>query len=742
MHSLFSQILELSRIGSMTIIVVLCVRYLLKNAPKKYSYLLWSVVWLRLTVSRTVSWNWSLYTLLCRIKGSQSTVMERASITASEASDSAAYILRPAVANGTASEMNTDLMTGVQTSSEIIRSEHVSEVAVAEPIGANTGRALSIDIEKLLLIVWCIVFIILVSYSVLSAVRLWRKLRFSTPDGEGNRLSGDISSPFVFGLIRPTIYLPYGLTGQTKDLCVMHEKAHIRRGDHLAKGIAFFIVCIHWFNPLVWIAFKLMERDQEESCDETVLNTGDALTSAYCRALLAFASNDRRMMPEHVGFSDTDVKKRIKHSIAYRKRSRIASAVALAFCVLTIVSCGTDAAKLFVLEQPDRYETRNMMEDPSGYGSDEGYLQVSDGLNGKYLTYIDYESGSSRYLCSVDGCSHDGSTCESYLGHGDRSTVVPVLMKDHVLLFYSSRTAQSGSVVISPLTEASRIEIKTNEGVPDGNPIIFASDVSFPMNNARIAVSDDSAVFVLSRIVEREEGNRRIFELGELNINSRRYSTVYMMNSSADQLRFLGVTDRGFIVDEIKGMTHKIKEIEFCTLVERSIVSFADGEMTVEPYGNCLLCLHFIDGGKVSVVSVNTSTLESTVIVDDISSAGLKSTLSDLESGKDIFISGFFSHYVLLGYLSGDISTAYSTLTRLSQVGVDIETGDVIPIDLHTDVNGLKVPVTVLGEAGEDRLIVSILEEDQTARYKERKALITIKDLLSGNLKLININTA
>lgn len=108
-------------------------------------------------------------------------------------------------------------------------------------------------------------------YGVVSYLGVRRKLRVMIPLRDNIFLADDIRSPFVIGLFRPRIYLPCGLGDKEQEYIVLHERHHIRRCDHIAKALAFIALCIHWFNPLVWLAFGLFGKDMEMSCDEAVI---------------------------------------------------------------------------------------------------------------------------------------------------------------------------------------------------------------------------------------------------------------------------------------------------------------------------------------------------------------------------------------------------------------------------------------------------------------------------------------
>ncbi|MBP5155506.1 MAG: hypothetical protein J6252_02870, partial [Clostridia bacterium] len=134
----------------------------------------------------------------------------------------------------------------------------------AQPAEAAHGA------EYYLSIVWAVGFAAMLVYAAVNYVLLRRRLTDSVKYQKGVRLSDKIRCPFVLGLFRPTVYLPFGLDGRTESFVLSHERAHISRGDHWFKFLWYCVLALHWFNPLVWVSFILVCRDIEYACDERV----------------------------------------------------------------------------------------------------------------------------------------------------------------------------------------------------------------------------------------------------------------------------------------------------------------------------------------------------------------------------------------------------------------------------------------------------------------------------------------
>ena len=155
--------------------------------------------------------------------------------------------------------------------------------------------------------------------------------------------SDSINSPFVFGVPFPKIYVPFSLDGKELEAVVMHEKAHIERCDHIVKPAAFFILALHWFNPLVWVAYVLFCRDVELACDERVIRTLDDNGKAdYSQALLSCTSGHRIITSSPLAFGEVGVKARVKSVLGYRKPALWVIVCAVVVVVIAAVLFMTD----------------------------------------------------------------------------------------------------------------------------------------------------------------------------------------------------------------------------------------------------------------------------------------------------------------------------------------------------------------------------------------------------------------
>lgn len=276
---LFVDILNMSYMGTVVILIVLLARILLKKSPKKYIYLLWSIPLIRLLIPFTFQSVMSLFP----------TKVNPISIEIGQSTE---------VVSDTVSEGMVQPKTG--------------------PIGTQTSPFESF--LDLLVIVWLFVMVILLVKGLVSYYRLKGQLKTSTHIEENIYMSNQIETPLVVGIFKAKIYLPYAIMAEEKNFIILHENMHIERHDQLFRFIAYLALCIHWFNPLVWLAFRLSERDMEMACDEAVIGQlGERVKKDYSRSLLDFTIKKSNMNLSPLAFSEGDTKDRVKNVLDFKK---------------------------------------------------------------------------------------------------------------------------------------------------------------------------------------------------------------------------------------------------------------------------------------------------------------------------------------------------------------------------------------------------------------------------------------
>ena len=192
-------------------------------------------------------------------------------------------------------------------------------------------------------VVWAAGVAIMLAYALISYLRLKKRVSTAFPIGKNIRQSEFVDSPFVLGLFRPVVYLPFRMDSADMEPVIAHELTHIRRKDHWWKPLGFVLLAVHWFNPLMWVAYILLCRDIELACDEKVIAGLDSESRAnYSEALVACSVNRRAIAACPLAFGEVGVKERVKSIMNYRKPGFWVIVLAVILCAILAVSMLTD----------------------------------------------------------------------------------------------------------------------------------------------------------------------------------------------------------------------------------------------------------------------------------------------------------------------------------------------------------------------------------------------------------------
>ena len=311
MTAIFERVLNMSLTGSIVIAVVLLARLLLRRAPKIYSYMLWAVV---------------LFRLLCPISLSASlSVLKPLPVTTTQGLSTVTY--RP--------------VEPVTPASGQIGQENAKPES-AEAVKAETGD----QAMTLAAAVWLTVGGALAACSLVQYTVLRRKLREAVPYRGEILLSDKIRTPFVMGVLSPKIYLPWDTPQEERRFIIAHERQHIHRGDPLWKLLGYLALCVHWFNPLVWLAFFLGGKDMEMSCDEAVLNRlGEGIRADYSQALLRLATHKRLIAGMPLAFGEGETKGRVRNMARWRRPKVWVSGICAVLCLAVLAVCALNPQK-------------------------------------------------------------------------------------------------------------------------------------------------------------------------------------------------------------------------------------------------------------------------------------------------------------------------------------------------------------------------------------------------------------
>ncbi len=324
MSAFFINIVNMSISASWIVLAVLLLRLLLKKAPKWITVLLWGVVAVRLICPFTIESVMSL-------------------IPSAETISPQVLIEHP--------EINTGFPILNHTINPIIQE---TTVTVAPEKSINALQLFVRIFSK----VWAAGIAGMILYTLISYVKVKRKIGTAVLLRDNIFQSESVVSPFVLGIIKPKIYLPFRMDEQDMSHVIAHEQAHIRRKDHWWKPFGFLLLAIHWFNPLMWLSYVLLCRDIELACDEKVVKDLDHEQRAdYSQALLTCSVNRRIIAACPLAFGEVGVKDRVKLVLHYKKPAfwiivaAIAASVVLAVCFLTDPATSLDPEMSAFIEE-------------------------------------------------------------------------------------------------------------------------------------------------------------------------------------------------------------------------------------------------------------------------------------------------------------------------------------------------------------------------------------------------------
>ena len=300
MNELFLKIINMSISASWLVLAVLILRFVLKKAPKWINVLLWGIVAIRLICPFSFESTLSLIP-------SAETIPLNIGMDTTPTINSGISAINNAV-NPIISQSNT-------------------------PMAGASVNLLQITIG-IYEYIWIFGMIALALYTAISYWRLRRKVDTAVRYKDNIFQSENVSFPFVLGIIKPRIYLPFKMNGQYLEYVVAHEQAHICRKDHWWKPLGFLLLMIHWFNPLMWLAYVLLCRDIELACDEKVIKElGNEQRGDYTQALVACSVNRRMIAACPLAFGEVSVKERVKSVMNYKKPAFWVIIISVIVCV-------------------------------------------------------------------------------------------------------------------------------------------------------------------------------------------------------------------------------------------------------------------------------------------------------------------------------------------------------------------------------------------------------------------------
>lgn len=308
MSELFLNVVNMSVSASRIILAVMLIRLIFKSLPKRINIILWAVVAIRLLLPFSIE---SVLSLMPK-----------------EDMISLNYTNAP------------------HLSGQVIINNVINQNSDKPLWNISDSSAITVDSVFIISVIWLTVAFAMIIYSIISYVRLQRRVDTAILYKDNIYLSENVTSPFVLGILKPKIYLPFNMDDTDSEYVIAHEKAHISRRDHWWKFIGFLILNIHWFNPFVWISYKLFCCDIELACDEKVIKDLENDSKAdYTEALVACSVNKNIGMLCPLSFGEVGVKQRVKSIMNYKKPQFWGILVSAIVCIIVCICFLTDPVK-------------------------------------------------------------------------------------------------------------------------------------------------------------------------------------------------------------------------------------------------------------------------------------------------------------------------------------------------------------------------------------------------------------
>ncbi len=312
MADLFIKVLNMSISAGWLVLAVLILRMLMKKAPKWMLVLLWGIVAIRLICPVSLE---SAFSMIPSAETIPQDIM---------------LDTEPAINSGIPA-MNQMINPILSESFAPNPTASVNPLQIWIPVLAN---------------VWCLGMLVMAAYTLITYLRLRKQVAAAVLLRQNIYQSERIRTPFVLGVIRPKIYLPFRLENTAMEYVIAHEQAHVQRKDHWWKPLGFLLLMIHWFNPFLWAAYVLLCRDIELACDEKVIRTFDHEQRAgYSESLLACSIDHKMIAACPLAFGEVGVKERVKAVISYRKPAFWMIVVTAVLCITAAVCFLTDPVK-------------------------------------------------------------------------------------------------------------------------------------------------------------------------------------------------------------------------------------------------------------------------------------------------------------------------------------------------------------------------------------------------------------
>lgn len=327
MTDLFLYFLPLSIKAMVIIPLIIWVRFLIRKQPKIYSYALWAVVFLGLLVNVKIALpdTHRFFTPVGTVNNSLINQYDN--------------IMDDYVGEADFYHTNTlEYYEAVESGIVPVYDGEVGSYVVTAKDSITPPSTVKNSVMPMLAVVWASGVMTALFIFLKNIIDFYVKLSGAEKYKDNIYISYNITSPLVYGFLKPKIYIPSSMADLPLERIIKHEQTHIRRGDHIIKPLCMTIAVIHWFNPLVWLAFRLMCRDMEMSCDESVIRQ-DGNKKEYSLRLLNCATDKKLQPSPMVLFGEADAESRIKNILSYKQPAKMVSVLLMTVVAICFTAC-------------------------------------------------------------------------------------------------------------------------------------------------------------------------------------------------------------------------------------------------------------------------------------------------------------------------------------------------------------------------------------------------------------------
>ena len=416
-HQAFARLLMMAFYGSVMIVVVMMARTLLKRAPRWICCVMWALVAFRLLCPLDLPSGLSVYNIIAADDdGVLTQCIQSLDIRTSEK-----------ILQGPDEEAIISYKTSAGLAGENVVDTFVSDAAAETellPGGLAAHGSFALLLSDIVYapympFVWAAGMISVLVHMAWCSWRLRKTVNISVPVHQGETaydmdagrigrylsrkifICDDISEPFVMGVLKPGIYIPSGISGEKLKFAVLHEREHVIHGDNIWKMTGCIIIALYWFDPLVWIAYRLFSRDIEIACDERVTRGMSREERAgYSQTLLDYSAHGRRAAMYALGFggsAGSDIKERVNRVINYKRPAKLVVFIAAAVCIAAAACFLTGPAERTAGGENSVIITHSFSDDIP-----DDVVLYADGMAENAASYYEEMSGSGAEVRRVD----------------------------------------------------------------------------------------------------------------------------------------------------------------------------------------------------------------------------------------------------------------------------------------------------------------------------------------------------